>query len=78
MIEDACRHNVVLIALTGDPKPHFTNFADLISRSRDAIASVFTQIINMLGQEGSIGREMFAIDGMKLPSNASRYCSGTR
>ena len=32
----------------------------------------------MLGQEGLIGREMFAIDGVKLPSNASKRRSGTR
>ena len=29
-------------------------------------------------REGLIGREMFAIDGVKLPSNASKHCSGTR
>lgn len=28
--------------------------------------------------EGLIGREMFAIDGVKLPSNASKHRSGTR
>ena len=77
-IEYTCRHNVVFIALTGDAKPHFTTFADFISRSRDAIASVFAQVLSVLGQEGLIGREMFAIDGVKLPSNASKYRAGTR
>jgi len=28
--------------------------------------------------QGLIGREMFAIDGVKLPSNASKHRSGTR
>ncbi len=28
--------------------------------------------------QGLIGREMFAIDGVKLPSNASKQRSGTR
>ena len=29
-------------------------------------------------RQGLIGREMFAIDGVKLPSNASKQKSGTR
>ena len=77
-IERACRDNVVFVAITGDAKPHFTTIADFISRSRDAIASVFSQVLVVLDQEGLIGRDMFAIDGVKLPSNASKHRSGTR
>jgi transposase len=77
-IERACRYNVLFIALTGDAKPHFTTIADFISRSRDAIASVFGQVLTLLGKEGLIGRTLFAIDGVKLPSNASKHRSGTR
>lgn len=77
-IERACRDNVLFIAITGDAKPHFTTIADFISRSRDAIAAVFAQVLAILGKEGLIGREMFAIDGVKLPSNASKHRSGTR
>lgn len=77
-IERACRDNVLFIALTGDSKPHFTTIADFVSRSRDAIASVFGQVLTLLGKEGLIGRAMFAIDGVKLPSNASKHRSGTR
>ncbi|WP_326527079.1 transposase, partial [Dokdonella sp.] len=77
-IERTCRDNVLFIALTGDAKPHFTTIADFVSRSRDAIASVFAQVLAILGKEGLIGREMFAIDGVKLPSNASKHRSGTR
>lgn len=39
---------------------------------------VFGQVLVILGKEGLIGREMFAIDGVKLPSNASKHRSGTR
>ena len=77
-IERACRDNVLFMAITGDAKPHFTTIADFVSRSRDAIAPVFAQVLAILGKEGLIGREMFAIDGVKLPSNASKYRSGTR
>lgn len=77
-IERACRENVVFIAITGDAKPHFTTIADFVSRSRNAIATVFAQVLSILDDEGLIGREMFAIDGVKLPSNASKHRSGTR
>ena len=77
-IERACRDNVVFIAMTGDAKPHFTTIADFVSRSREAISAVFGQVLTILDGEGLIGREMFAIDGVKLPSNASKHRSGTR
>jgi hypothetical protein len=69
---------VLFIALTGDAKPHFTTVADFVSRSREAIAAVFAQVLTLLDGEGLIGRDMFAIDGVKLPSNASKHPSGTR
>jgi transposase len=78
LIERACRDNVLFVAITGDAKPHFTTIAAFVSRSRDAIASVFVQVLEVLGNEGLIGREMFAVDGVKLPSNASKHRSGTR
>ncbi len=77
-IERACRDNVLFIAITGDAKPHFTTIADFVSRSRDQIATIFAQVLTIIGHEGLIGREMFAIDGVKLPSNASKHRSGTR
>jgi transposase len=77
-IERACRDNVLFIALTGNAKPHFTTIVDFVSRSRDAIAAVFAQVLTMLDREGLIGRDMLAIDGVKLPSNASKHRSGTR
>ncbi len=49
-----------------------------MSCSCDEIATIFAQVLTILGNEGLIGREMFAIDGVKLPSNASKHRSGTR
>lgn len=77
-LERACRDNILFVAITGDAWPHFTTIAAFVSRSRDAIATVFAQVLAILGKEGLIGREMFAIDGVKLPSNASKHRSGTR
>ena len=77
-IERACREHVTFIALSGDSQPHFTTFAGFVSSLGDDIAHIFTQILFICDKQGLIGREMFAIDGVKLPSNASKAKSGTR
>ncbi|HUX31388.1 MAG TPA: transposase [Thiobacillus sp.] len=77
-IEAVCRDHVTFIALSGDTQPHFTTIAGFVSKLADDIARVFTQILYLCDRQGLIGREMFAIDGVKLPSNASKQKSGTR
>lgn len=77
-IERACREQVTFIALSGDSQPHFTTIAGFVSTLGDDIARLFTQILFICDKQGLIGREMFAIDGVKLPSNASKARSGTR
>lgn len=77
-IERACREHVTFIALSGDSQPHFTTIAGFVSSLGDDIARIFTQILFICDKHGLIGREMFAIDGVKLPSNASKAKSGTR
>ncbi len=42
------------------------------------IAHVFGAVVAICDDEGLISHEMFAIDGVKLPSNASKARSGTR
>src|SRR5450759_565854 len=77
-IERACREHVTFIALCGDTSPHFTTIAQFVSTLGDDIARVFAAVVAICDAEGLIGREMFAIDGVKLPSNASKHRSGTR
>ena len=77
-IERACREQVTFIALSGDSAPHFTTIADFVSTSSESIARIFSQVLFICDSQGLIGREMFAIDGVKLPSNASKARSGTR
>ena len=77
-IEQACQENVVFMALSGDSAPHFTTIASFIRELKDEIANVFTQVLFLCDAQGLIGREMFAIDGVKLPSNAAKQRSGTR
>ena len=77
-IEAACRENVLFIAVSGDSQPHFTTLAAFVSGMGDSVVKLFAQILLICDRQGLIGREMFAIDGVKLPSNASKAKSGTR
>ena len=77
-IERACRENVAFIALTRDSAPHFTTLASFIRTCSDEIAALFAQVLYLCDRQGLIGRDMFAIDGIKLPGNASKSRSGTR
>ena len=75
-IERACRENVQFMALSGEAKPDHATIAAFISRSPEAIRAVFREVLLVCDAAGLIGREHFAIDGVKLPSNASKELSG--
>jgi transposase len=77
-IERLCRENVVFMALSADSRPHFTTIASFIAKLDAEIVSVFRDVLLVCDELGLIGREMFAVDGVKLPSNASKEWSGTR
>ncbi|HEY0778165.1 MAG TPA: IS1182 family transposase [Gemmatirosa sp.] len=77
-IERLCREHVTFLALCGDTAPHFTTLAQFVSTLGSDIAHVFAAVLAICDQQGLIGREMFAIDGVKLPSHASKRRSGTR
>ena len=77
-IERLCRDHVTFIALCGDSAPHFTTLAAFVSSLDEEVAQLFAQVLYLCDRQGLIGREMFAIDGVKLPSNASKAKSGTR
>src|SRR3954449_6878552 len=77
-MEAACRDNVQFIALSGDAQPDHSTLARFVSELGEAAGEVFTQVLLICDRQGLIGRAMFAIDGMKLPSNASKAKSGKR
>lgn len=77
-IEQLCRENILFMAISADSQPHFTTIADFISSCSEQISQLFVQVLMVCDAEGLIGREMFAIDGCKLPSNASKEWSGTK
>lgn len=77
-IARACNENILFMALSADSRPHYTTIAHFISSMEDVIESLFTEVLVYCDELGLIGRELFAIDGCKLPSNASKEWSGTK
>lgn len=76
-IERACLHNVQFIAMSGDAQPSYTHIAKFVRDLGEQIKPLFTQVLLTCDRLGLIGRQMFAIDGVKLPTNASKERSGT-
>lgn len=76
-IERLCRENVLFMAISGDSAPQFTTIAKFIRELGDEVSAIFTQVLLICDRQGLIGRQMFAIDGVKLPSNADKRRSGT-
>jgi transposase len=77
-LAEACRRNVVFMALSADTRPHFTTLAAFVSELDREIVSLFRDVLLYASELGLIGKEHFAVDGCKLPSNASKQWSGTR
>jgi transposase len=77
-IAQACEENIIFMALSCDTKPHFTTIADFVSTMDKEITALFREVLLVCDDLNLIGKEMFAIDGCKLPSNASKEWSGTK
>lgn len=77
-IVSACVSNVLFMSVSGDSCPHFTTIAAFVSGLGEEVGRCFTQVLLVCDRQGLIGRELFAIDGVKLPSNASKSKSGKR
>jgi len=77
-IAQCCKENIVFMALSADTQPHFTTIADFISSMSQQSIGLFLEVLLICDEMGLIGKEMFAVDGCKLPSNASKEWSGTK
>ncbi len=76
-IEWCCHANIIFKALSCDTMPHFSTIANFDSGHADAIENLFEQILLVCHEQGLPGNELFAIDGCKISSNASKEWSGT-
>jgi transposase len=77
-IEQACRENVVFIALACGQQPDHSTIATFVSSLKDEILPLFREVLLVCQEMDLLGGTFFALDGLKLPSNASKEWSGTR
>jgi len=75
-IEKACKENIIVKALAEDTEPDHDTIATFISTNSEAVNDLFAQVLIKCFELKLITGEMFAIDGCKLPSNASKEWSG--
>jgi transposase/IS5 family transposase len=75
-IERACKENVTFMAMAGCQQPDHSTIAAFVSSMKDEIPSLFTDVLLVCEEEGLLGGTFFALDGCKLPSNASARWSG--
>ena len=76
-IEQACRENVVFMALACGQQPDHSTIAAFVSSMKDEILPLFRDVLLVCEEMNLLGGTMFALDGCKLPSNASKEWSGT-
>jgi transposase len=76
-IEGACRENVTFMALSCMQYPDHSTIATFVSSMKDEIIPLFRDILLVCDEENLLGGTFFALDGCKLPSNASKEWGGT-
>ena len=76
-IEQACRENVVFIALACGQQPDHSTIAAFVSSMKEEILPLFRDVLLVCEEMHLLVGTMFALDGCKLPSNASKEWSGT-
>jgi len=76
-IERACQENVIFMALACAQKPDHSTIAAFVSSMKDEILPLFRDILLVCEEEGLLGGTVFALDGCKISSNASKQWSGT-
>jgi transposase len=77
VIERSCKTDLKFMALSSGTTPHFTTIADFVSSHSEEIKSLFHKVLMICCKSGLVGKKHFAIDGCKLPSDASKQWSGT-
>ncbi|MEW8360350.1 MAG: transposase [Candidatus Thiodiazotropha sp.] len=77
-IENLCKYHTTFMALSGFLTPDHSTITAFISKSPERLESLFLQIVLECDYLGLTGGEVFAIDGSKISSNASKDWSGTK
>ena len=76
-IEKACRENIIFMALCCCKVPDYSTICNFVKNMESELIQVFRDILVVCDKEGLLGGTRFALDGCKLPSNASQTWTGT-
>lgn len=75
-IERACKENVVFMAMSCGQEPDHSTIATFVSSLQEEIKPLFRDVLLVCDKMHLLGGTEFALDGLKLPSNASKKWSG--
>jgi len=75
-MERACRENITFMALTCGQCPDHSTIAAFVSSMRNEILPLFRDVLLVCDESHLLGGTLFALDGSKVPSNASKEWSG--
>jgi transposase len=73
-----CRYHIIMKALAENEEPYWTTIARFIVKNGEEVQKIFTEVLHFCNELQLIDGKMFAIDGCKLPSHASKEWSGTK
>ena len=76
-IEQACRENVVFMALSCGQYPDHSTISTFVSSMKDEILPLFRDVLLVCEEMKLLGGTLFALDGCKLACNASPQWSRT-
>src|SRR3954447_24237568 len=72
VIERACDEDVAFRVLAAQERPDHATIARFIERHQDAIAGLFGEVLTLCAKHGLAKVGVIAVDGTKVPANASR------
>jgi transposase len=72
VMERACEEDVAFRVLAAQQRPDHATIARFIERHQDAIAGLFGEVLSLCAKQGLVTVGVIAVDGTKLPGNASR------
>ena len=74
-IEQACEERVDFMALTGMAKPDHSTICQFRSDHRDALSSLFVQVLSLCRDAGMVKLGHVSLDGTKVKANASKHAA---
>src|SRR4051794_25397262 len=72
IIERCCEEDVAFRVLAAQERPDHATIARFIVRHQDAIAGLFGEVLALCAKQGLASVGVIAVDGTKVPANASR------